>query len=176
MSTYRSKQGDWIYQNASEAELREYGKEALQASKCSASKKNIDLIENEIYKLALTRASTPTLNRKKYACLLQEFIRDACYIKEKTVQDIYKMYQAANRSDETAPIGWQSSLFDEAREQEDIEIQNLLRPPEPIEPGAIPCRRCKSLNTRSTSAQIRRSDESATDFFSCFNCKYTWRE
>ena len=178
---------DWIYQTASETELRDFGKDALLASKCSSSKKNIELIENEIYKLASLVERDQLLNRKKYVCLLQEFIRDTCHLKNKTVQEVYKLYQAANRTGARTPdelvkegirIGWNSELFDEARMQEELEIETMLKPPAPIEPGVIPCRRCGQKNTRSTAKQIRRGDESSTEFYTCFNpeCNYTWRE
>ena len=57
---------DWIYQNLTELELRQKGRQSIELSKCSENKNNIRMIEQLIYKLSLSKDSNK-LNRKNIA-------------------------------------------------------------------------------------------------------------
>lgn len=169
---------DWIYQSVTEIELRQKGKEAIEASKCSQNKNNIKMIEQLVYRLSLNEDGT-RFNRKKYVCLLQEFIRDTCELENKTVNEVYMIYKEALSSSSkstVAKIGWNSELFDADRKAEEEEIEKIKKPLE-IESGVYTCPRCGKNKTYSRTTQTRRADEAGTDFVFCLNpsCNYVFR-
>ena len=109
-----SGQSDWTYQSISEVELRLKGRESFQISKAILNPNNILLIEKAIYDLSVD-PSTSSFNRKKYVCLIQEFLRDVWFLKRKTVNEVYQLYLKSLRDPSNSQIGWNSSLFDEVR-------------------------------------------------------------
>lgn len=44
-----------------------------------------------------------------------------------------------------------------------------------VEEGEVTCSRCKSKKVSKTELQTRSSDESATTFYKCVNCKKRWK-
>jgi DNA-directed RNA polymerase subunit M/transcription elongation factor TFIIS len=168
---------DWIYQNLSELELRQKGRQSIELSKCSENKNNIRMIEQLIYKLSVSKDSNK-FNRKKYVCIMQEFIRDTCYLKNKTLNDIYLLYKKALEENGDEKIGWKSDLFEDAKNEEDIEINNLKAPLELKEEGFYTCPRCGLNMTRSFPVQSRRADEPTTEHIFCLNpkCRFKWVE
>jgi DNA-directed RNA polymerase subunit M/transcription elongation factor TFIIS len=170
----------WNYQSLSEVELIQLARETLESTPCcSKNKKNIMAIERLIYKLACKDNPEEKLNRKKYVCLIQEFIRDACFLHDKgeprTVNDIYQLYKSG--LDGPSKIGWNSELFDAFRAVEDMEIKNILTPIVMIEEGIYECPRCHQKKTRGFPVQTRRADEPTTEFLFCLNpnCNYSWK-
>jgi len=164
---------EWIYQSVTEIELRQKGREAIEASRCAHNPNNIKMIEQLIYRLSLNEEAKK-LNRKKYACLLQEFVRDTCELQNKTVNEVYLLYKEALKDPESAKIGWKSELFDEDREKEEYEITRLKTKIE-IASGYYKCKFCGSDKTYNITAQLRSGDESSTDIVSCMNCYKTFR-
>jgi DNA-directed RNA polymerase subunit M/transcription elongation factor TFIIS len=164
---------DWIYQSVSEVEVRQKGREALQQSKAVSNPNNIKMIEKVIYDLSV---SNTTLNRKKYVCLIQEFLRDVWFLKRKTLNEVYQMYVDTLRDASTSQIGWSSPLFDEFRVKEQLEIENISRPVVEAQEGFFECPRCHQKNTRFKSEQRRRADEESTVTVFCMNplCGYRY--
>ncbi len=170
-----SGQSDWIYQSISEVELRQKGRESIIQSKAVSNPNNVLKIEKLIFDLSLQ--PTDRFNRKKYVCLIQEFIRDTCFLKHKTVNEVYKLYQETLHDPSKNHLGWNSSLFNDCRQKEELEIYNLKNPVDLGTDGFYECPRCHQKNTRSISKQIRSADEPETEIVFCMNpiCNFKWR-
>ena len=170
-----SGQSDWIYQSISEVELRQKGREDITQSKAVINPNNILKIEKLIFDLSVQ--SDNSFNRKKYVCLLQEFIRDTCFLKNKTVKEVFQLYEETLRDPTKNHLGWNSSLFDTVKEKENLEIYNIKNPVNLGTTGFYECPRCHQKNTRSISKQTRRADEESTEIIMCMNptCMLTWR-
>ncbi len=162
---------DWIYQSVSEVEVRQKGREALQQSKAISNPNNIKLIEKVIYDLSI---SNTKMNRKKYVCLIQEFLRDTWFLKRKTINEVYQLYQDALHDPSKAQLGWNSPLFDEVRNKELLEIENISRIVKEAQEGFFECPRCHQTNTRFKEEQRRSADEESTITVFCMNCNYRY--
>jgi DNA-directed RNA polymerase subunit M/transcription elongation factor TFIIS len=170
-----SGQSDWTYQSISEVELRQKGRETLQQSKAILNPNNMKMIEKVIYDLSVD-SSTSSFNRKKYACLIQEFLRDVWFLKRKTVNEVYQIYLQTLRDPSHSQIGWNSSLFDDIRAKEQLEIENISKPVIEGEKGFYECPRCHQKNTNFTVSQRRSADEESTVTVFCLNplCGYRY--
>ena len=166
---------DWTYQSISEVELRQKGRETLQQSKAILNPNNMKMIEKVIYDLSVD-SSTSSFNRKKYACLIQEFLRDVWFLKRKTVNEVYQIYLQTLRDPLHSQIGWNSSLFDDIRAKEQLEIENISKPVIEGEKGFYECPRCHQKNTNFTVSQRRSADEESTVTVFCLNplCGYRY--
>ena len=64
---------------------------------------------------------------------------------------------------------------DELTKDVSVERQKENEDDKYVEEGEVTCGRCKSKRVRKMELQTRSSDESATTFYKCVNCKKRWK-
>jgi DNA-directed RNA polymerase subunit M/transcription elongation factor TFIIS len=91
-------------------------------------------------------------------------------------RDIARQLLKAHRLDVT----WENIIFQSGEPYEDT-IRKVLRGVTldealgTIADSVEPCKRCNSLKVKENSVQTRSADESATHFYYCTKCSYSWK-
>ncbi len=147
------------------ASARECVKQTL-ISTAGVSKKKAIEIEKEIYNFCVRLHSQSSLNR---VCGLDDCYNDQAFeilgeISSRPIDNVI----ADLKIDK---VGWQSSLYDDCREEEEIEQQSAVEGVK-VKKGEIPCKnpKCRSLETYYMTMQTRSADEPATIYLFCTKC------
>ena len=77
-------------------------------------------------------------------------------------------------------LSWENTIYESGEPYENtvrkvlrgIPLQDALGI---VADSVVACRRCKSLKVKENSVQTRSADESATSFYFCTKCCYSWK-
>lgn len=146
---------------------REAAKKAL--SVYLKSETNINIIENNIYKISLIKGvednSESTLDDNLYLKRVYQVIEDI-----KTTKNLKEVVSNIK----SLKVDWNHDFFKEIRKQQDEQDEFIVNPFQ-VEEGVVQCKKCKSFRVLSFQKQDRSSDEPMTTYCSCTNCNSQWK-
>jgi len=151
-------------------QTRERAKKIL--GKHSKIPKNITILEEKIYALALAETDEEevnTNNQQEFLSVYREILYQTClfFKNGKKIKEVVGLLRRGK-------INYNHEGYDLTRNKQE-EYDDYLNNPFKIEKGLLPCEKCRSDRTMSSFKQDRGGDEGTSVYSQCLDCKHKWR-
>ena len=150
--------------------LREQGKLALAT--VLKNEQNIRVIEKYIHKKAVKKSNQEETEETDPEEIYKVTYRRICY---QTVGGILKgdKVQELLTNIKKEETGWNHPIYSDVKYRIEEHDEFIINPFE-VEEGVTECNKCGSKRVFTYQKQCRASDESATTFAQCVQCKVKW--